>query len=76
MNTRSKKQNIAIPNPMEHLDNDALDQQYFFTLPNVLDNDEIVQPIQSDTIFYDLKELEEEDFTEWKRMKEEESRAW
>ena len=75
MNTCSKKQNIAIPDPMEHLDNDALDQQYFFTLPNVLDNDEIVQPIQSDTIFYDLKELEEEDFTEWKRMKEE-SRAW
>ena len=59
---------------MEHLDDDALDQQYFFALPSALDNNDIIQLIQSDTISFDLKELEEEDFTEWKRMKAEESR--
>ena len=75
MNTRSKKQNITIPNPMDHPDDDALDQQYFFTLSNSLDSDNVVQLIKPDTISYDLTDLEEEDFTEWRRMKEEESRA-
>ena len=75
MNTPSKKQNIAIPDPMVHLDNDALDQQYFFALPSSLDPDDVVQLIQPDTISYDLTDLEEEDFTEWRRMKEEELRA-
>ena len=75
MNTCSKKQNIAIPDPMDHLDNDALDQQYFFTLPSSLDPKDIVQLIQPDIISYDLADLEEEDFTEWRRMKEEELRA-
>ena len=75
MNMRSKKWNIAIQDPMAHIDNDALDQQYFFALPSSLDPDNIVQLIQSDTISYDLVDLEEEDFAEWKRMKEEESRA-
>ena len=51
---------------MDHLDDDALDQQYFFTLPSSLD---------PDTISYDLADLEAEDFAEWRRMKEEESRA-
>ena len=75
MNTRSKKQNIIIPNPMDHLDNDALDQQYFFTLPRSLDTDSVVQLIQPDTKSYDLTDLEEENFAEWRRMKEEELRA-
>ena len=75
MNTHSKKWDIAIQNPMDHLDDDTLDQQYFFTLPNTLDSDDIVQLIQPDTISYNLAEIEEEDFTEWRRMKEEESRA-
>ena len=60
---------------MDHLDDDALDQQYFFALPSSLDPDDVVQLIQPDTISYDLADLEEEDFTEWRRMKEEESRA-
>ena len=60
---------------MEHLDNDALDQQYFFALPSALDSDDIVQLIQPDTISYDLWDLEEEDFAEWRKMKEEELRA-
>ena len=75
MNTHSKKQNIAIPNPMDHLDDDALNQQYFFTLPSTLDPNDVMQLIQPDTISHDLYNLEEEDFTEWKRMKKEESRA-
>ena len=75
MNTRSKKQNITIPDPMDHLDDDTLNQQYFFPLPSSLDPDDVVQLIQPDTISYNLADLEEEDFTEWRRMKEEESRA-
>ena len=75
MNTHSKKRAIAIPNPMDPLDNDALDQQYFFALPSALDSDNVVQLIQPDTISYDLGNLEEEDFTEWRRMKEEELKA-
>ena len=75
MNTCSKKWNITIHNPMDHLDDDALNQQYFFTLPSTLDSDDIVQLIQLDTISNDLADLEEEDFTEWRRMKEEELRT-
>ena len=75
MNTHSKKRNIAILDPMVHLDDDALDQQYFFTLPSSLDPDNMVQLIQPDMISYDLTDLEEEDFAEWRRMKEEELRA-
>ena len=75
MNTRSKKWNIAIPDPMVHLDDDALDQQYFFTLPSSLDPNDVVKLIQPDMISYDLADLEEEDFAEWRRMKEEELRA-
>ena len=67
MNTHSKKRNIAIPDPMVHLDDDALDQQYFFTLPSSLDPDNMVQVIQPDTISYDLADLEEEDFAEWRK---------
>ena len=70
MNTRSKKWNITIPDPMDHLDNEALDQQYFFALPSSLDPDNVVQLIQPDTISYDLTDLEEEDFAEWRSMKE------
>ena len=75
MNTRSKKRNIAIPDPMVHLNDDALNQQYFFALPSSLDPDDVVQLIQPDTISYDLADLEEEDFAEWRQTKEEESKA-
>ena len=60
---------------MDHLDDDALNQQYFFALPSTLDSDNGIQLIQPETISYDLYDLEEEDFTEWRRMKEEESRT-
>ena len=60
---------------MDHIGDDTLDQQYFFTLPSSLDPDDMVQLIQPDMISYDLMDLEEEDFTEWRRMKEEELRV-
>ena len=75
-NTHSKKRDITIQNPMEHLDDDSLDQQYFFALPNTLDDDMVVQLIQCDTTSYDLQELESEDFTTWKVMKAEEVKQW
>ena len=61
--------------PMAHIDDDALNQQYFFALPSSLDPNNVVQLIQPDTISYNFADLEEEDFAEWRRMKEEESRA-
>ena len=72
MNTCSKKWNIAIPNPMDHLNDDALDQQYFFALPSTLDSD---YAVQLDRISHDLANIEEEDFAEWRRMKKEELRV-
>ena len=60
---------------MVHLDDDALNQQYFFALPSSLDPNDVVQLIQPDTISYNLTDFEEEDFAEWRRMKEEELRA-
>ena len=69
MNTHSKKQNITIQDPMEHLNNDALDVQYFFTLPNTIDNHNIVQVIQSNMTSYNLQDLDEEDLAEWRRVK-------
>ena len=54
---------------MEHLDNDTLDIQYFFALPSTMDSDDVVQIIQSDTTSYNLQELDEEDYAEWKRVK-------
>ena len=69
MNTHSRKWNITIQDPMEHLDNETLNIQYFFALTNTIDNHKIVQVIQSDTTSYDLQDLDEEDITEWRRVK-------
>ena len=51
MNTCFKKWNIAIQDPIDHLDNNALDVQYFFALPNTLDNHKVVQVIPPCTIY-------------------------
>ena len=74
MNTCSKKRNITNPELMEHIGNDSLDQEYFFTLPSSLDDADVVQLIQSNTHSYNLANLEEDDFSEWKRMKAEEAK--
>ena len=68
MNTHSRKQNIAIQDPVEYLDNDALNIQYSFALPNTMDNHKIVQVIQSNTTSYNLQDLDEEDLTELRRV--------
>ena len=54
---------------MDHLDNEALNIQYIFTLPNTLDNHEIVQVIQSDTTSYNLQDLNKADIADWRRIK-------
>ena len=69
MNTHSRKWNITIQDPMDHLDNNTLDIQYFFALCNTMDNHIIVQVIQSDATSYNLQNLDEEDITEWRRVK-------
>ena len=70
MNTCSKKRNV-VQHPINQLGNGygALDIHYFFTLPNTMDNHEIVQVVQSDTSTYDLQDLNEEDITDWRRIK-------
>ena len=70
MNTHSKKWNITIQHPIDHLGDGqgALDLCYFFALPNTMDNHEIVQVIQSATTLYDLQDLNEEDITEWRKV--------
>ena len=75
MNTHSRKWNIAIQDPMEYLNNDTLNIQYFFALPNTMDNCKIVQVIQSNTTSYDLQDLDKEDIIEWRRVKVENARA-
>ena len=42
LTTHSRKWNIMIQDPMEYLDDNALDTQYFFALPNTLDDHDIV----------------------------------
>ena len=75
MNTCSRKWNTAIQDQMEYLDNDALNIQYFFALPNAMDNNDIVQVIQSNTTSYNLQDLDEEDIAEWRRVKAKDVRA-
>ena len=75
MNAHYRKQNITIQNAMDHLDNNALNIQYFFTLPNTMDNHKIVQVIQSDTTTYDLQDLDAGDIAEWRRVKSKNARA-
>ena len=54
---------------MDHLDNDALNQQYFFSLPNTLDTKDVVQVIQSNMTSYNLQDLDNEDLAEWRTVK-------
>ena len=75
MNTCSQKWNIVIQDPMEFLDDNAPDVQYFFALPNTLDNHEVVQVIQSNSTSYDPQDLEEEDIAKWRKMKVKDVRA-
>ena len=63
------KRNTMFHNVIKDLHNNSINQQYFFTLPNTIDNDMIIQVIEPDTTCYDLQELDEDSVTEWKEMK-------
>ena len=74
MNTHSRKWNITIQDPIKFLDDNALNVQYFFALPNTMDNHRIVWAIQGDSTSYDLQYLDEENIAEWRKMKAKEVR--
>ena len=60
MNTRSKKRGIVIdPGHKQQFGQGLLNSQnYFFTLPTTLDDNSFVHLVQSDTILYDLQDLD------------------
>ena len=68
-NTCSKKRNILFQNGVEDLHDDSINIQYFFALPNSLNDDTIIQVIQQDTTCYNLQELDEQSVVQWKEMK-------
>ena len=74
-NTRSWKRNCVFENPAEELGDNSIDQSFSFTLPNSLDDESIVQVIQGNTTSYDLQELHEDSFAQWKEMKKEEAKS-
>ena len=71
MNTRSKKRGIVInPGHEQHFGQGLLNsQQYFFTLPNTLDNNSFVHMVQTDTTLYDLQDLDHIDIEDHKERK-------
>ena len=71
MNTRSKKRGIIIDPGHEHHFGEGLlnSQQYFFTLPNTLDDNSFVHMVQVGTPLYDLQDLDQVDIDDHKRRK-------
>ena len=76
MNTRSKKK-LAQQNPMApHFGQGDIDsQQYFFTLPNSLDDNLFIHMVQQDTTMFDLQELTHEELVNHKQAKKDLVRA-
>ena len=71
MNTRSKKRGIIIdPGHEQQFGQGLLTlQQYFFTLPNMLDDNSFVHMVQVGTPLYDLQDLDQADIEDHKRRK-------
>ena len=71
MNTRSKKRGIVIdPDHQLHFGEGLINsQRYFFTLPNTLDDNSFVHLVQSDTLLYDLQDLDHVDIENHKEGK-------
>ena len=70
MNTCSKKRHLPHDHPAQHIKDGMaiLDTQcYFFTLPNTMDNNSYVHPIQQTTCLYDLQDLDPEELADHKR---------
>ena len=76
LNTRSKKR-LAQQNPMgpQFTQGDIDSCQYFFTLPNTLDDNSFVHLVQQDTMLFDLQDLDHEDLVNHKRAKKNIARA-
>ena len=79
LNTHSQKK-AALLNPMgpQFSHRDINSQQYFFTLPNTIDNNLFVHLVQLDTTLFDLQDLDHEDLANHKEGKRRlaESRAF
>ena len=71
MNTHSKKRGIVIdPGHQLHFSEGLINsQQYFFTLPNTIDDNSFVHLVQSDTLLYDLQDLDHVDIENHKEGK-------
>ena len=71
MNTRSQKK-LTTQNPMnpQFGQGDVDLRRYFFTLPNIIDDNLLVHLVQQDTPLFDLQDLDHEDLANHKRAKE------
>ena len=71
MNTRSKKRGIVIDPGHEQQFSQGLlnSQQYFFTLPNTLDDNSFIHMVQVGTPLYNLQDLDQADIDDHKRRK-------
>ena len=71
MNTRSKKRGIAKdPGHENHFGIGLLNsQEYFFTLPNTLDDNSFIHMVQVGTPLYDVQDLDQPDIDDYKRRK-------
>ena len=70
MNMRSQKK-LAQQNPMnpQFGQGDIDSRQYFFMLPNTIDDNLFVHLVQNDTTLFDLQDLDHEDLANHKRAK-------
>ena len=71
MNTHSKKRGIVKnPGHENHFGIGLLNsQEYFFTLPNMMDDNSFVHMVQVGTPLYDLQDLDQPDIDDHKRRK-------
>ena len=71
MNTRSKKRGIVIdPGHKQDFGQGLINsQQYFFTLPNALDDNSFVHMVQVSTPLYNLQDLDQVNIEDHKRRK-------
>jgi hypothetical protein len=77
MNTHSKKRGIVIdPGHQQNLGQGPIDsQQYFFTLPNMLDDNSFLHMAQFDTALYDLQGLNQAGIEAHKERKRQYARS-
>ena len=69
MNTHSKKRNALNPAGPQFGHGEINLQQYFFTLPNTIDDNSFVHLVQEDTLLFDLQDLDHQDILNHKAGK-------